>query len=157
MTTPHPHDDTARGPAPASAPDWTGPAYDLPPADDRYQYTGPPGPPGYGPYGYPPPGRPAGPYPPANSFPYASGGVPKAPTSLAVVAAILFAPLGVWALILAGQVTAKAGAGDIVGALAAANKARTVSYAGIAVGALIIVLFCASAWSAMTDPYYGTY
>jgi hypothetical protein len=81
------------------------------------------------------------------------GGVPSAPIALAVVAAILFAPLGIWALVLAGQVSTKAGAGDWVGALAAANKAKTISFIGIAVGALLILFFCGSAWSTVSDPY----
>jgi hypothetical protein len=166
MISPQPHDDAAR--TGASAPDWTSSAYDPPPVNDPYQYTdAAPGRAGYGPHGYPPPGHPGSPYPaspypappyPAHAHPAAAlNGVPKAPVGIAVLAAILFAPLGIWALVLCGQVNTKAGAGDIVGALAAANKAKTVSFIGIAIGALITVLFCANAWSAMNDPYYGSY
>lgn len=129
MTTSQSHDDIPR--SSDTAPDWTSSAYDPHPA----------------------------PYYPEHPHPLApSGGTPAAPTVMAVLAAILFAPLGIWALILAGQVGTKAAAGDIVGALAAANKAKTVSYVGITVGGLIVLFLCAGACSAMSNPYYyGAY
>jgi hypothetical protein len=167
VTTPQSHDDDARsGP---SAPDWTTSAYDPPPVHDPYHYNdATTGRSGYDSHGYPAPGHLASPYPvspyPATPYPAhahaaaALNGVPKAPIGIAVLAAILFAPLGIWALVLAGQVTTKAGTGDIVGALAAANKAKTVSFVGIAIGAVIAVCLCANLWTAMTNPYYyGTY
>jgi hypothetical protein len=134
MTAAQHHNDASHAGAPA--PDWAGTAYDPPPVE-TYRFTGPAtartG------FGYPP------------HFPT---GMPRPPIGLAVVSALLFPPLGVWALVLAGQVTARAATGDTVGAMTTAGKARTVGVAGIAIGGLIAVLLCAGACSAMNDPYY---
>ncbi|MBO3740148.1 CD225/dispanin family protein [Actinoplanes flavus] len=148
MTTPQPHSDETR--AGATAPDWTTSAYDPPGPYRPQPYPG-----NYPPPSYPPPSYP--PQYPGHAAAAAFHGAPKAPTGLAIAATVLFAPLGIWALVLCGQVNTQVAAGDVVGALAIVNKAKTVSFIGIAVGALITVLFCASSFSAMNDPYYGSY
>lgn len=76
-------------------------------------------------------------------------------TGIAVLATVLFPPLGIWALWLSGQINTRVAVGDVIGAAAISHKVRTLSVIGIAVGALIVLLLCMGACSAMSDPYYS--
>lgn len=69
--------------------------------------------------------------------PGAKSGV-KIPMAEAVVALLFFLPLGLVAIVLASHAQSKLAIGDIPGAKAAANTAKTLSAISLIIGVLII-------------------
>ena len=85
----------------------------------------------------------AGPWPAAPPVPYptapAGTGRPGSTIPLAVVATLLFFPLGIAALIIGAKVNPAWDSGDHAGSIAAAKQAKGWAIAGIIVGGIVIV------------------
>jgi hypothetical protein len=76
---------------------------------------------------------------------------------MAIFAAVMFLPVGIFAIYMSGQVGRKRAMGDSVGAIEASNRTRLLGLIGIGAGiaTLVILMFvgCSALWTAYQYGY----